>query len=142
MSSIQPGWLSPEKGVRGCAALKTPFSCLSCHSQDPWQLRHKSIHRKKNVTFPLKSKHFSENCDNFQLQKLKLTAIFVKKLEIFCKISVLKPLFLMKIRLQAPTFMAIYPLTSPKFRNPCCTYLIPNTLSIGSDVLEMVSRIF
>ena len=28
------GWQWPRKGVWGCAALKTPFSCLSCSSQE------------------------------------------------------------------------------------------------------------
>ena len=52
------------KGVWGCAALKTAFSRLSCHSQDP-QLRLKSIHKiliwKINVQFCLQNQQFSEH---------------------------------------------------------------------------------
>ena len=59
---------SPEKGIQGCAALKTPFSCLSCCLQDP-QLRHKSVHkpliRKKNVTFLLQKQFLKENMTTF-----------------------------------------------------------------------------
>ena len=63
-----PGGHSRDNGVRGCAALKIPFSCLSCHSQDP-QMRHKSIHQtliwKKNVRFPLESTYFLGNIWQF-----------------------------------------------------------------------------
>ena len=106
---------SPEKGVLGCMALKTPFWRLSCCSQEPsWgtsPLTRPSFERKM-WHFPSKSKHFFRKYDSFQLQKLKFDCNFCH----FCKTSVLKPLFLMKICSQAPTFMAIYPLTRPQVR--------------------------
>ena len=94
------GGHSPEKGVRRCAALKAPFSCLSCHSQDP-QLRHKFTHKtliwKRNVTFPLKNQTFLENMAIFSSRSSNLAAILQN-------ISSTAPVFLRKICSQNPTF--------------------------------------
>ena len=109
---------SPEKGVWGCAALKAPFSPVSCRSQDS-QLKHKSIHhldshlKEKNVTFPLEKQHFFRKYDNFHLQKLKFDRNFCQKAQKFYKISVLKSLFSMKICSQALSFIAIYAAHKP-----------------------------
>ena len=110
-----------------------PFSRISCRSQD-LQLRHKSIHKtliwKKNVTFPLQSKHFFRKYDNFQPQKFKFDCNFRQKAWKLCKVSVLKPLISTKIHSQAPTFMAIYIHSrTPKFGNPGRTYLPEKRLS-------------
>ena len=111
---------SPEKGVRGCAALKIPFSRLLLFTRPPVeaQVPSQDPHLKEKCDLsPPKQKHFLENMTIFSCRSSNLTAWK------FCKISVLKPLFLMKICSQAPIFMAIYPITSPKFGNPGCTYL-------------------
>ena len=77
------GGHSPEKMVWVCAALKTPFSRLSCRSQDP-RLRPKSVHKtliwKINVNFCLQNQQFSENMAIFSSRSSNLTSIFVKKL--------------------------------------------------------------
>ena len=74
---------------------------------------------KKNVTFLLQKQTFLRKYDNFDLQKLKFDFIFHQKAcGKFCKISVLTskaPIF-EENPLTAPTFIAIYPLTSPQVR--------------------------
>ena len=70
-------------GGMGCAALKTPFSRLSCVSQDPQLMRIKSVHTaliwKINVKLCLQNQQSLENLAIFSSRKSNLAPIFVKK---------------------------------------------------------------
>ena len=90
-----PGGHWPRKGVWGCAALKTPFSRLSCRSQ--------GSHFKQKSQFTRLS--FWEN-----LEILACTA------SIFTQILAHKPPNLKIFSSQAPKF-GNFQLTSPKFGN-------------------------
>ena len=110
------------RGVRlMCGRQDTLFTPVLPFTRPPVESQHVRSHNlmwKKNVTFPPPN-IFLENrpMTNFSSRSSNLTAIdFRQKDWKFCKISVLKPLFSMKIRSQAPTFMAIFLLISPKVR--------------------------
>ena len=85
------------------------------------QVRSQAPHLKENMTFPLQMHLFKENMTIFATEAQIWPQFLAKSLKILQK-YLLKPLFLMKIRSQAPTFIAIYLLTSPKFGNPYSTY--------------------
>ena len=102
------------------------------HSQDP--------HLKEKCDISPSKQTFSRKYDNLQLQKFKFDCDFCQKAWKFCNISVLKFLFSMKISSQAPTFMAIYSITSPKFRNPGRTYLPEKKLSAPSGYMSWQFR--
>ena len=94
------GGPSPEKEVRECAILKIPRPPFEAqvHSQGP---------------------HLKEKCD---ISPPKQTFFFIENMTIFSSKRAWKflqnvsskALFSMKIRSKAPTFMAIYALTSPQ----------------------------
>ena len=71
-----PGGHWPRKGVRGCAALKTPFSRLSCSSQGPISSKIVSLQDpllRKFWNFSLNSLNF---CPNFSSQAPKFVDTF------------------------------------------------------------------
>ena len=78
-SSLGGGRHSPEKGVWGCVALKTPFSHLSCtvHKTLSWGISPFTRLIKINVKFCL-IQQFSEN--NFLDPEAPMWPQFVKKL--------------------------------------------------------------
>ena len=118
IDTTSPGSTHLKRGY-GRAALNTPFHASpAIHKTPSWGISPftRPSFERKSVTFPLQSKYFVRKYDNFQLQKLKFDHKFCQKAWKFCKISVLMPLISMKIRSQATTFMAIYPLTSPQVR--------------------------
>ena len=77
------GGHSLEKGVWGCVAFKTLFSCLSCLLQD-LQLRfNKILIWKKNVTFCFQNQTCSENMAIFSSRTDIWPQFSSKKFEIF-----------------------------------------------------------
>ena len=117
---------SPEKGVWGCVAIKTPFSRLSCRSQHP-QFRLKSIHKtliwKINVKFCLKNQQFSENMAIFSFRSSNLAQIFIKKLRNLINNQFSSPHFRWKSAHKPPLLRQSIPSQGPKFGNPGRTYL-------------------
>ena len=94
----------PRKGVWGCAALKTPFSSLSCRSQGSY-FKQKSLFTRPHFE---KSWKFSPLQPQF-LPKFKLTS------PQSWKFSAHKPTNLEIFSSQAPKF-GNFPLTSPLFQ--------------------------
>ena len=94
----------PRKGVWGCAALKTPFSRLSCRSQGSHFKQKKSVHKT----------HFWENLEILASTASIFTQILAHKPKIW-KFSAHKPPNLEIFRSQAPKF-GNFPLTSPPFQ--------------------------
>ena len=108
------GGHSPEKRVWVCAAFNTPFSRLSCRSQDP-RLRFKSVHKiliwKIDIKWCLQNQQFLEKRAIFSSRNSYFIPILVKKLRNLI-LSVLNPLFFDESPLTSSTLSAHKPPSS------------------------------
>ena len=112
---LRPGgghW--PRKGVWGCAALKTPFSRLSCSSKGPISSKRVCSQApllRKFWNFSLYSLNFHPNFSsqvpkfgNFQLTSPQIWKFSAHKPQIWKFLAHKAPLFRGKCQFQAPHF--------------------------------------
>ena len=114
------GGHSPEKrGTEMCGLQDALFTSLLLFTSLPVdvQVTSQEHHLKENCDIsPPNANIFLRRYDKFQLQNLKFDPNFRLKHENFANVSSKAPVFFMQIRSQAPSFTAIYPLTSPQLR--------------------------
>ena len=116
---------SPEKGVWGCTALKTPFSRLTCRTQDP-QLRLKSVHKTLIWMINVKSKSkVLENMAIFSSRSSILAPIFIQNLRNLINDQFSSTCFWWKSAHKPPIFMGIHSRSqAPKFRGGTRLFLV------------------
>ena len=125
-----------------CSPQDPPFHASpAIHKTPSWGTNlsiHKTLIWKKNGTFPLQSKYFFRKYDNFHLKKLKFDWNFRQKTWFLKKISVLKPLFLMKSAHKPPLSLQFIHSQAPKFGNLGRTYLPEKKLSASPGKLSFL----
>ena len=149
-----PGGTHLKRGTGMCGPQDPLFTPLLPFTRPPVeaQVHSKDPHLKEKCDISPPKQTFFRKYDNFQLQNLKFDNNVCQKAWKFCKISILKPLFSMKICSHAPTFMAIYPLTSPQVRKSrphlptrknveclpsACVWKISDFLSLTCDIWHL-----